>query len=103
MILNEFKSESLKTISLQGQVSGSGKTICPVEEKIRKVACSDFSVLLEGETGVGKTLAARMIHRYSKRSREPFIKVDIAAIPETLLESELFGYKNIMGDRRIFE
>jgi len=93
MILNEFKSESLKTISSPGQVSGSSKAICPVVEKIRKVASSDFSVLLEGETGVGKTLAAQTIHRFSGRRHRPFIKVDIAAIPETLLESELFGYK----------
>lgn len=93
MILNEFKNESLKTISSPGQVFGAGKAICPTAEKIRKVAYSDFAVLLEGETGVGKTLAARTIHQLSRRHHRPFIKVDIAAIPETLLESELFGYK----------
>jgi DNA-binding NtrC family response regulator len=92
MIRNEFKREHEKTITSPGQ-EFTGKTVCPVEEKIRKVAGSDFSVLLEGETGVGKTLAARTIHQLSGRRHRPFIKVDIAAIPETLLESELFGYK----------
>ncbi len=96
MMINEGKRENRSPVSLPRQavpVLGSSKAICPVEEKIRKVACSDFSVLLEGETGVGKTLAAHTIHRYSTRHHRPFIKVDIAAIPETLLESELFGYK----------
>lgn len=93
MKLNEYKSENKITVSSPGQVLGSSKAIRPVQEKIKKVASSDFSVLLEGETGVGKTLAARTIHQLSGRHNRPFIKVDIAAIPETLLESELFGYK----------
>jgi len=93
MKLNEYNSENKITVSSPGQVLGSSKAIRPVVEKIKKVASSDFSVLLEGETGVGKTLAARTIHQFSGRHNRPFIKVDIAAIPETLLESELFGYK----------
>jgi DNA-binding NtrC family response regulator len=93
MKLNEYNSENKRTVSSPGQVLGSSKAIRPVVEKIKKVASSDFSVLLEGEAGVGKTLAARTIHQLSNRQNRPFIKVDIAAIPETLLESELFGYK----------
>lgn len=93
MMLKNFESENATDVSLKREIFGTGKYMCPVVEKMRKVACSDFSVLLEGETGVGKTLAARSIHRYSRRAQKPFIKVDIAAIPETLLESELFGYK----------
>ena len=93
MILNEYKSENRKMVSAPGQMFGSSKAVDPVVEKIKKVASSDFSVLLEGETGVGKTLAARTIHQFSGRHDRRFIKVDIAAIPETLLESELFGYK----------
>lgn len=90
---NEYKSENAKTVTPPGLVPGRSKAIRPVEKKIKKVAASDFSVLLEGETGVGKTLTARRIHRQSSRRNGPFIKVDTAAIPETLIESELFGYK----------
>lgn len=93
MKLNEYNSENKITVSSPDHVLGGSKTIRPVVEKIKKVASSDFSVLLEGETGVGKTLAAQTIHQFSGRHNRPFIKVDIAAIPETLLESELFGYK----------
>ncbi len=60
---------------------------------IRKVAPSRASVLLLGESGTGKTLTARIIHELSDRRRCPFIKVNCAALPETLIESELFGYE----------
>jgi len=89
----EYSSQSGNAVTRPGLVLGRSQSIRPVDEKIKKVAASDFSVLLEGETGVGKTLAARTIHQFSSRRDGPFIKVDIAAIPETLLESELFGYK----------
>ena len=60
---------------------------------IRKVAPSRASVLLLGESGTGKTLTARIIHELSGRARCPFIKVNCASLPETLIESELFGYE----------
>ncbi len=60
----------------------------------RQVAGGRFPpILLEGETGTGKGLVARALHRRGMRSAEPFIDVDCAAIPETLLEAELFGYE----------
>ena len=63
-----------------------------VLELVHNVAQTDFPVLLLGETGVGKTLIAEMIHRESKRSTGPFVSLNVSGIPETLLESELFGY-----------
>ncbi len=60
---------------------------------IQKVAPSKASVLLLGESGTGKTLTARIIHELSKRARCPFIKVNCAALPDNLIESELFGYE----------
>lgn len=63
-----------------------------VFDTIRKVAVTDADVLILGENGTGKELAARAIHKQSNRSRAPFIKVDVGALSETLFESELFGH-----------
>ena len=60
---------------------------------LRRVADKDISLLITGETGVGKSLFAKTVHRMSKRSKGPFIEINCGAIPENLLESELFGYK----------
>ena len=62
-------------------------------EILDQVARSDSSVLITGETGTGKELMARAIHNYSDRSEQPFIPVNCGALPDSLLESELFGYK----------
>jgi len=68
------------------------KEMKTVFETIRKVSEVDVTVFLQGESGVGKNHVARMIHKYSDRSDYPFIHVNCGAIPDNLLESELFGY-----------
>ncbi len=72
---------------------GKSRSMVAVQEQIRKVAPSRASVLLLGESGTGKTLVARIIHELSMRARSPFVKINCAALPENLLESELFGYE----------
>ena len=62
-------------------------------QRCKKVANSDNTILLLGETGVRKDYTARFIHDHSPRSDGPFINIDCKTIPDTLIESELFGYK----------
>jgi two-component system response regulator AtoC len=64
-----------------------------VEDRIRRAAAGNFTVLLRGENGTGKDVAAQAIHRLGARRAEPFVRVHCAAFPETLIESELFGYE----------
>lgn len=75
------------------QIIGNSPAIKEVFKMIGRVAASDVSVLINGESGTGKELIARAIYRYSDRSDKPFIAVNCAALPDTLLESELFGYE----------
>lgn len=60
---------------------------------VNKVAATDFSIIIEGETGTGKSTIARIIHNLSRRAKQPFVTVDMGLIPETLVESELFGHE----------
>jgi PAS domain S-box-containing protein len=75
------------------EIVGKSIALKEVMEKIGKVAASDATVLLLGETGTGKELVARALHRLSRRAGNSFIKMNCAAIPTGLLESELFGYE----------
>jgi two-component system response regulator AtoC len=74
-------------------LAGNSPAILKVKELIRQVANSDLNVIICGESGVGKELVAQALHLSSSRSNKPFVKVNCAAIPRELLESELFGYE----------
>jgi PAS domain S-box-containing protein len=76
-----------------GEIIGRSGALKQVMEKVAKVAPSDATVLLLGETGTGKELVARALHRLSNRQGNSFIKLNCAAIPSGLLESELFGHE----------
>ena len=72
---------------------GRGQDIQQVTQQIRHVADSNFTILIEGETGTGKELVARSIHQLSGRRDKPFVPLNCGAVPETVIESELFGYE----------
>lgn len=74
-------------------IIGNSTTLRNVLETVKKVAVTDANVLILGENGTGKELVAREIHRQSSRSKESFVSVDMAAITETLFESEMFGHE----------
>ncbi len=74
-------------------IIGSSPEMLRVMRNIGKMAPTNVAVLLRGESGTGKELLARAVHKLSPRAREPFVPINCAAIPETLLESELFGHE----------
>jgi len=90
--IDDLKTQLVQSDSL-GALVGSSAEIQGVIQKIRQVAGSSFTVLIQGETGTGKELVARAIHHESRRRERPFIAIDCGAIPDTLIESELFGYE----------
>ena len=98
LLLNELKvsnrnlREQLRNTS-QGAIIGSCAPMKQTFRMIRRLAPTDLSVLVLGETGTGKEMVARELHRLSDRTAKPFISINCGAIPENLLESELFGHK----------
>ena len=71
---------------------GQSFSVQQIHRQIQRVASTDFTVIVQGETGTGKELVARFIHEHSKRLDKPFVAVDCGAIPDSIVESELFGY-----------
>ena len=85
---------SLKIITAKKyELVGESAVMVRLKETVKKVAKSDSTVLIYGESGTGKELIARMIHRFSSRSQTSFVQVNCAAIPDELIESELFGHE----------
>jgi DNA-binding NtrC family response regulator len=90
--LRMLREEVRQTYSIGNLISRSAK-MKDVIQLIRQVADTDVTVLVQGESGTGKELVARALHFNSKRSASPFVAVNCSALPENLLESELFGYE----------
>jgi formate hydrogenlyase transcriptional activator len=85
--------EEIDRTSMFEEIVGSSASLCKVLKQVAKVAPMDSTVLIFGETGTGKELIARAIHRRSNRSSRAFIRVNCAAIPTSLIASELFGHE----------
>ena len=97
MLLNALRADKAKLVAeLQDKKFGEIIGVCPsmleVFRKLQKVAATDISVLITGETGTGKELIAKELHRRSPRVDGPFVTINCGAIPENLIESELFGH-----------
>jgi len=96
-LAQRYRSELSQIMSEKGLLSQTvirNEAMQQVFDRAMKVAQVDSTVLMQGESGVGKGFFARLIHQASKRKDGPFIRVDCAAIPESLIESELFGYED---------
>ena len=83
----------VETLEGSGDLIGKSAPMDQVRALIRKVAPTDSTVLILGETGTGKELVARALHRQSRRAAEPFVAINCGGLPETLIESELFGHR----------
>ena len=88
----QLKTGLKKEFDLES-IMGTSPEIKKVFERVNEVARTNFTVLMEGESGTGKEIIAHAIHRASSRGRAPFVAVDCGSIPDTLIESELFGYE----------
>ena len=91
--LRKENQELRAEINLEHNMVGGSQAIRKIFQFIRRVAPTESTILIEGESGTGKELVARAIHRNSPRAERPFVAINCAAIPDALLESELFGHE----------
>jgi PAS domain S-box-containing protein len=89
----EYLREEISDLTGAGEIVGRSEALSKVLDDVKEVAATDATVLILGETGTGKELVARAIHRASRRRDRPLIKVNCAAIPAALIESEFFGHE----------
>jgi len=87
------RAQAMEASELSEQLAGNTPPMVQLRDRLEAAAGSDIAVLLVGETGTGKDLAARLIHQRSARAARPFVPVNCAAIPENLFESEMFGHE----------
>jgi len=92
-VVNMIASAPLSSIRRESEMIGSSFGLGRVRKLVQMVAPTDSAVLIQGETGTGKELIARSVHEESRRSSGPFVKLNCAAMPAGLLESELFGHE----------
>ena len=90
---NLYLKEALKTQTRFGDIVGSSAAMKAVFDMVMRVAATETTVLITGESGTGKELIAQAIHAHSERSEGPFLPINCGAIPENLIEAELFGYR----------
>ncbi len=90
-MVHQLKKAITERYTFQDMI-GKDPSMQKIFEMVRVVAMSDATVLVEGPTGTGKDILAKIIHSIGRRNARPFIKVNCAALPDTLLESEMFGY-----------
>jgi formate hydrogenlyase transcriptional activator len=90
---NLYLQEEIKSVHNFEEIIGQSPALTAVLDNVRRVAATDAAVLITGETGTGKELIARAIHSSSRRKEKPLIKINCAALPAGLVESELFGHE----------
>ena len=90
---NLYLQQEIKSVHNFEEIVGRSPALAAVLDKVRRVAPTDATVLIYGETGTGKELIARAIHSSSHRRDKPLIKINCAALPAGLVESELFGHE----------
>ncbi len=92
-VINRYKKKILDHKYGFDELIGASTLMQEVFGLIKKAAVSESNVLIMGESGTGKELVARAIHKWSPRNQKPFMTINCSAIPDTLLESELFGFE----------